>query len=477
MAEMFIGGKDVTFDGLDRIEVIDPGRGVVVGDAPAGGPDQVDHAVRAATDAFQSWRRVPAAKRGELLLAAANAVADHINELAPILTAEQGKPLREARLELNKFVHTLDHYAGLARNLRGQSVPDLDEGTRGIVLKRPLGVVGAIVPWNFPTTLLGNKLGPALICGNTIVAKPDETTPLTTLRVAQIMHAAGIPDGVFNVVTGRGDVAGAALAAHPGVAKVAFTGSTPVGKLIMKSAADRMARVTLELGGSDPMLILADGDVDKAISAASMGRFFNCGQACLAIKRVYAEASVYDHVVESIAAKAAKLSLGLGDVKGTQIGPLHSARGRDDISRQLADGVASGGEIVAGGGIPDDDALADGFFHQPTVVANPAHDSALATEETFGPVLPIWPVADLEEAVSRANASPFGLGSSVWTSDLRKATYAMEHIDAGYTWINSPTKVYDELPFGGLKESGYGKEHGIEVLDYYQEMKSVVIRD
>jgi acyl-CoA reductase-like NAD-dependent aldehyde dehydrogenase len=477
MAEMFIGGKQVAFDGLDRLEIRDPARQELVGEVPAGGAEQVDAAVRAAKDAFATWRRVPAARRGELLLAAAHAVEAATDELAPLLTAEQGKPLREARLELAKFVHTLDHYAGLARNLRGQSVPDLDEGTRGFVLKRPLGVVGAIVPWNFPTTLLGNKLAPALICGNTVVAKPDETTPLTTLRVAQIMHAAGIPDGVFNVVTGTGVVAGAALASHPDVAKVAFTGSTPVGKLVMATAAERMARVTLELGGSDPMLILADGDVDKAISAASMGRFFNCGQACLAIKRVYAEASVYDHVVSRLAEKAGKLVLGHGDAKGTQLGPLHSAEGRETIARQLADGIASGGELVAGGGVPDGDTFADGFFHEPTVVANPAHDSALGAEETFGPLLPVWPVADLDEAIERANASVFGLGSSVWTTDLRKATHAMEALDAGYTWINSPTKVYDELPFGGLKQSGYGKEHGIEVLSYYQEEKSVVIRD
>jgi acyl-CoA reductase-like NAD-dependent aldehyde dehydrogenase len=476
VAEMFIGGKSVEFDGLERIEIRDPARQRLVGDAPVADADAVDRAVRTATEAFATWRRVPAAKRGELLLAAAHRVRSAIDELAPLLTSEQGKTHRDARIELHKFVHTLEHYAGLSKNLRGASVPDLDDGVRGFVLKRPLGVVGAIVPWNFPTTLLGNKLAPALVAGNTVVAKPDETTPLTTLRVAELMHEGGLPDGVFNVVTGTGEFTGDALVRHPGVAKVAFTGSTPVGKLVMARAADRMARVTLELGGSDPMLIMDDADVDAAISAASMGRFYNCGQACLAIKRLYAHEAVYDRVVEGLAEKAGKLRIGPGDVKGVHLGPLHSQEGRDTIASQLADAVASGGEVVAGGDLPDDPDLADGWFHSPTVVAGADHGSRVATEETFGPLLPVWSVADLDEAIDRANASPFGLGSSVWTGDLAAATRAMEEIDAGYTWINSPTKVYDELPFGGLKESGYGKEHGMEAFDFYTEAKSVVLR-
>jgi acyl-CoA reductase-like NAD-dependent aldehyde dehydrogenase len=478
MAELFFGGREVKVDGVERLEVRDPARQWIVGDAPNAGPDEVDAAVQAAKEAFASWRKVPAARRGQLLLAGARRVAAAIDELAPTLTAEQGKPLREAKLELHRFVETLDHYAGLARNLRGESVSALDDGARGFVLKRPLGVVAAIVPWNFPTTLLGNKLGPALIAGNTVVAKPDETTPLTTLRIAQLLYEAGLPDGVFNVVTGLGEVTGEALIRHPDVAKVAFTGSTPVGKHVMAAASERLARITLELGGSDPLIICADGDVDAAISAASMGRFFNCGQACLAVKRVYVEESVADHVIEQLARKARKLALGPGDAEGTQIGPMHSREGRDLLAAQLEDGVASGGEIVAGGHqLPDDDRLADGWFHAPTVVVEPSHDSRLSVEETFGPVLPVFRVADIDEAIDRANASPFALGSSVWTSDLRKATYAMEELVAGYTWINSRTKVYDELPFGGLRESGYGKEHGIEALRYYQDEKSVVVRD
>ncbi|HEY2637571.1 MAG TPA: aldehyde dehydrogenase family protein, partial [Solirubrobacteraceae bacterium] len=440
------------------------------------GPDAVDLAVRSAHTAWADWRALGYAERGAILRKASEAFMEHVDELVPGLVAEQGKPLREARLELNKAAETLEHYAGLAKQLRGISVAGLDPGVTGQVLRRPLGVVGAIVPWNFPTTLLCNKLGPALVAGNTVVAKPADSTPLTTLRVAAVLHEAGLPEGVFQVVPGTGAEAGEALVTHPLVRKVAFTGSTPTGERIMALAAGGTKRLTLELGGSDPMIILEDADLAKAASAASMGRFFNCGQACLAIKRVYVAESVADEVVSTIAEKAGRLTLGIGTEKGTQLGPLHSERQRDLLEDQLARTLSAGGEVLTGGGRPDDVALADGWFHQPTVVLEPPHDSPMATEEIFGPALPIWKVADLEEAIERANASPFGLGSSVWTSDLDAATEAAERLDCGYTWINSPTKVYDELPFGGVKSSGFGKEHGSEAFDYYTDQKAVVVR-
>jgi succinate-semialdehyde dehydrogenase/glutarate-semialdehyde dehydrogenase len=398
------------------------------------------------------------------------------DELALQLTREQGKPLREARLEITRFVHTLEHYAGLAKSLRGAYVPSLDVRTHGLVVKRPLGVVVAIVPWNFPTTLLGNKLGPALVCGNTLVAKPAESTPLTTLRIAEIMREAGLPDGVFQVVTGKGSVLGEALVADPRIAKVAFTGSTPVGKHVAELAARGVKRVTLELGGSDPMIVLDDADVDGAVSAASVGRFFNCGQACLAVKRLYVHERIADEVVERLQAKVAKLTLGAGTAEGTMLGPLHSEAQRTTVEEQVAASLARGGELLAGGKRPDGDQYASGWFYEPTLVVEPPHDSPLATEEVFGPALPIWRIASLEEGIERANASAFGLGSSVWTRDLNAATLASERLEAGYTWVNSPQIVYDELPFGGFGESGFGKEHGNEALDHYQESKSVVVR-
>jgi succinate-semialdehyde dehydrogenase/glutarate-semialdehyde dehydrogenase len=443
--------------------------------AVAGGTaGDVDVAVGAARRAFAGWSELAVSKRGEILGRAAHHVEQHLEELIPLLTREQGKTLRDSRIELTKAVETLMHYAGLSKALRGAHAPNLDPGVDGIVLRRPLGVVGAIVPWNFPTTLLCNKLAPALVAGNTVVAKPAGTTPLTTLRFCELLCQGGLPAGAFNVVTGSGAGAGTALIAHPHVRKIAFTGSTPVGEQIMALAARGMKRVTLELGGSDPMIICDDADLDAAASAASMGRFYNCGQACLAIKRVYVFDTVADQVIEAVTAKAKRLKVGPGDAEGSQMGPLHTAAQRDEVAGQVERTLAVGGSLAAGGGPPDAGELEGGFFYLPTVVVDPPHDTPMATEEVFGPALPIWRVTDLDEAIERANASQFGLGSSVWTRDLQRARHAAERIEAGYTWVNSRTKVYDELPFGGWKSSGYGKEHGTEALDYYTESKSVV---
>jgi acyl-CoA reductase-like NAD-dependent aldehyde dehydrogenase len=474
MAQAFIHGGYTDLSGVERMSIIDPSNEEEVDTVPASGTAEVDRAVGSAYEAFPAWRDIPAAKRGEILGEAAEAVLAARDELAPLLTSEQGKPLREARLEIRRFVHTLEHYVGLARNIRGGYVPDLDEDTYGLIIRRPLGVIGAIVPWNFPTTLLGNKLGPALITGNVVVAKPADTTPLTTLRIAEIMHEAGLPAGVFNVITGTGEGAGQALAEHPLVRKIAFTGSTPTGKKLMAIAAGDLKRTTLELGGSDPMIVCDDANLDKAASAASVGRFFNCGQACLAIKRLYVFDSVADEFIEKLAGKVQKLRIGPGTAEGVMLGPLHSARQRDLLEEQVANAVDTGAEVLHGAKRPE--GFEKGYFYEPTLLLEPARDSRVAIEEVFGPALPVWRVSGMEEALELANGSIYGLGSSIWTADLNRASDAAERLEAGYTWINAPQLVYDELPFGGLKQSGYGKEHGIEALDYYTETKSVVVK-
>ena len=469
----FIAGADHRNTG-DPLDVLNPAEGRAFASVAAATAADVDAAVEAAAGALRPWSELAVSKRGEILGRAAHHAEEHLDELVPLLTREQGKTLRDSRIEVTKAIDTLMHYVGLSKALRGAHTPNLDPGVDGMVLRRPLGVVGAIVPWNFPTTLLCNKLAPALVAGNTVVAKPAATTPLTTLRFAELLAEGGLPDGVFNVVTGRGSEAGEALVTHEHVRKIAFTGSTPVGERIMARCAHGVKRVTLELGGSDPMIICDDADLAAAASAASMGRFYNCGQACLAIKRVYVFESVADEVIDAVVAKAKRLKVGRGDAKETQMGPMHTAKGREEMANQVSRTVQAGGELRAGGGPPDDPDLADGFFYEPTVVVDPPHDAPMATEEVFGPALPIWRVRDLEEAIARANASPFGLGSSVWTSDLQRAREAAARIEAGYTWINSRTKVYDELPFGGWKSSGYGKEHGEEAFDFYTESKAVV---
>ena len=470
----FVGGREYANHG-PALPITNPGTGHVFAEVTGGTADDVDAAVRAAREAFASWSALAVSKRGEVLGKAAHHVEQHVDELVPLLTREQGKTLRDSRIEITKAIDTLMHYVGLSKALRGAHAPNLDPGVDGTVLRRPLGVVGAIVPWNFPTTLLCNKLAPAVVAGNTVVAKPAGTTPLTTLRFAELLGEGGLPAGVFNVVTGSGAQTGTALVKHPVIRKIAFTGSTPVGEQIMALAARGTKRVTLELGGSDPMIICDDADLAAAASAASMGRFYNCGQACLAIKRVYVFESVADEVIASIVEKAKRLRVGRGNAEGSQMGPLHTAHQRDEVAGQVARTLSLGGTLAAGGAPPEDPELAHGFFLMPTVVLDPPHDAPMATEEVFGPALPIWRVADMDEAIERANASQFGLGSSVWTRDLGRARQAAERIEAGYTWINSRTKVYDELPFGGWKSSGYGKEHGIEAFDYYTETKSVVV--
>ena len=469
----FIGGDRHVNQG-DPLPVVNPATGEVFAEVPGGTTVDVDAAVTSAQRSFSQWSSLAVSRRGEILAGAVDHLEQHLEELIALLTREQGKTLRDSRIELVKAVDTLRHYAGLSKALRGVHTPNLDPGVDGLVLRRPLGVVGAIVPWNFPTTLLCNKLAPAVVAGNVVVAKPAGTTPLTTLRFAELLAEGGLPAGVFNVVTGSGSATGTALVTHPGVRKIAFTGSTPVGEQIMALAARGTKRVTLELGGSDPMIICDDADLSAAASAASMGRFYNCGQACLAVKRVYVFDSVADEVIEQVTAKARRLKVGRGDVKDSQMGPLHTAAQREEVAGQVQRTLALGGELACGGAAPDDPDLAGGFFYSPTVVVDPRHDSPMATEEVFGPALPIWRVADLDEAITRTNASDYGLGSSVWTRDLQRARRAAEQIEAGYTWINSRTKVYDELPFGGWKSSGYGKEHGQEAFDFYTESKAVV---
>lgn len=476
MAEMFIGGQQVSFPELERFPVINPATGETVETIPLATEQEVDYAVRNAYSAFPDWAATPAAKRGEILYKAANLVRAHLEDLARMLVLEQGKPIREARLEIGRFIDTVEHYAGLAKNLRGGYVPSLDAGTYGLVLKRPIGVVAAIVPWNFPTTLLGNKLGPALITGNVVVAKPAETTPLTTLRIAALFREAGLPPGVFNVVTGLGPVVGEALVLHPLVRKVAFTGSTLVGKRIMALASQRVKRVTLELGGSDPMIVCDDADIEAAAKAAAVGRFFNCGQACVAVKRLYVFRSVYEKFMEALIPRVRKLRLGPGLEESTQMGPLHSEKQRRTIEEQVEDARERGGQILAGGKRPESHLLSKGFFFEPTVILEPSLESRVAQEEVFGPVLPVWRVENLQEAVDLANRSPYGLGGTVFTSNLERVSYVLETLNVGYIWVNSVNRIYDELPFGGTKESGFGKEHGIEALEDYQETRAAVIR-
>ena len=474
---MFINGQQVGAASGATMEVRNPATGAVVDTVPKADAEDTRAAIAAAEAAFPAWSKLAPHKRAHILEQAAAYVRERLDEVARLLTSEQGKPIRDARIEAERFADNIEIYAGLVRGgaLSGRNVPLPAQKAMGLVVRRPIGVVGAIIPWNFPLTLLANKLAPALAVGNTVVAKPASTTPLATLKLAELMHGAGLPAGVFNVVTGPGGVVGEELIRHPAVRKIGFTGETGTGKQVAKSAADELKHVTLELGGSDAAIVCDDADLDLAAKNIAIGRFFNAGQACLAIKRVFVFDSVADELIDKVAARAKRLKLGSGEDAGTQMGPLHSAKQRDEIESQLADAVQRGGKVVAGGKRPEGEQFQTGYYFEPTVVVDVPDDARVWTEETFGPLLPIRRVRDLDEALEKANASEFGLGSSIFTRDLVKAQRAIDELEAGYTWVNAVQIAHDELPFGGTKHSGYGKEHGTEVLDYYTEQKSIVI--
>ncbi len=467
----FIGGTAEPLSGEQR-EITNPGTGELVGRVTDSTAQDADRAVAAAPRRIRDWARLGYADRGKIIHACAEAFEAHVDELTPILVAEQGKTIREAKIELHKAADTLEHYAGLSRQVRGISVHNVDPGVEARTLRRPLGVVAAIVPWNFPTTLLCNKLGPALLAGNTVVAKPADTTPFTTLRLAEIFHEAGLPAGVFNVLPGAGAVVGEALVRHP---------LRPQGRL-HRLHAGRRARARARGGrlqardararrlGPDDHLRRRRPQEGRAApppwaASTTAARPAWRSSGCTSSSRVA------DEVIEAVAAKAKRLRVGHRRDPDSQLGPMHTESQRAIMERQIAE---SGGEILAGGGRPE--GLDGGWFHEPTVVVEPGRDSPMAREEVFGPALPIWRVKDLDEAIELANDSPFGLGSSLWTTSLDRAERVAAELDCGYTWINSPTKVYDELPFGGLKASGYGKEHGSEALDYYTDSKSVVVK-
>jgi len=475
MAKMIIGGEPAESNSGQWIEVRNPATGEVVDRVPKGTVEDVHRAVAAAEKGLPAWSALPTARRGEILHKAVELVRAHEDELARLLTQEQGKPLAESVRELRRYAHTLEHYAGLAKSLRGGHVPHLDEHAYGLILKKPIGICGAIVPWNFPVALLGNKLGPALVAGNAVIVKPANTTPLTDLRVVELLCQAGVTPGALSVVTGSGSTVGEEILRHPRIRKIGFTGATVTGKHVMEVAAREIKRVTLELGGSDPMIVAADADLDAAVSAAAVGRFYNCGQACLAIKRLYLFERVYDAFVGKLVEKTKKLKVANGLEKDARLGPLHTAAQREEVEEQVADAVKRGAQILAGGKRPEGAAYEKGFFYLPTLLVDVPDDARIAQEECFGPALPVFKVKDWEEALARANNSVYGLGSSVWSRDLSAALRAAERLESGYTWINSAQIIYDELPFGGVKWSGLGKEHGSEALDYYLETKSVVV--
>jgi succinate-semialdehyde dehydrogenase / glutarate-semialdehyde dehydrogenase len=477
MTQALIGGEQVGARSGEETPVVNPATEEAFDAVPKGGPEDVDAAVAAAKQAFSEWSRKDPDDRAQLMRAGIAKVQENAKEIARLLVREQGKPFSEAMGELHHFLHGMNYYADLASKIEGvyANLPSALGRAYGMVIKKPIGVCAAIVPYNFPLTLMGTKVGPALAAGNTIVVKPANTTPLATLRVAELMQEAELPPGVLNVVTGPGKEVGEPLATHPDVRRVALTGSTETGQRMMEIAAPKFKRVSAELGGSDPVIVFPDADVDAAVRGINIGRFFNAGQACLAAKRVYVFDEIYDEFMEGITKRVSRYELGDGMEKAEKpkirMGPLNAARHRDVLADQLQDAVDRGAKIAVGGNGHD----GKGYFFEPTVIEDAPHDSRVVREETFGPLLPVFKVNDVDEAIRLANDSAYGLGSSVYTHNVKWIHRAAQEIEAGMTWVNQLHFGYDELPFGGVKDSGIGCEHGKEAIEHYLEQKSVVV--
>ena len=474
---MIIGGETVEAAAGHTFDVIAPADGRVVATVPQGGPEDVDRAVAAARAAFddrKGWASWAAGKRGRSLAKLADLIKRNSEELAQLESRNVGKPISGARGEVIGASLVFDYYAGAANKVFGQTIPVSKPGL-DLTLREPIGVCGLIVPWNFPLLMASWKVAPALAAGNTAILKPASYTPLTALRLGELALEAGIPPGVLNVVTGPGGSVGAALAGHPGVGKVAFTGETTTGQEIMRLAAGNVKKVSLELGGKSPNIVFADADLEKFARESPYSVFDNTGQDCCARSRILVERSVHEQVVELFTAATRALKVGDPADEATEVGTLVSRQQRDRVKDYIEIGLGEGAAIVIGGTAPDDPALADGAYLLPTVFDGVDNDMRIAREEIFGPVVSVIPFDTEEEALRLANATPYGLSGSIWSRDIGKALRAAKALQAGVISVNSNSSVHTEAPFGGYKMSGVGRELGMSALDLYTETKNVFI--
>jgi aldehyde dehydrogenase (NAD+) len=462
-------------DGAKTFDTVNPATGDALTQVIEASAADVDRAVAAARRAFDDksgpWRKMSASERGRLIWRLADLIEQHIDELAELETLDNGKPIFESRnVDMPMVIDVLRYYAGWATKIHGETVNTFDSAFT-YTLREPVGVVGLIIPWNFPLLLASWKLGPALACGNTIVIKPAEQTPLTTLRLGELALEAGIPAGVLNIVTG-GPETGKAIVKHPGIDKIAFTGSTSVGKEIMRGAADTLKRVTLELGGKSPNIVFADSDIDNAVKGAINGIFYGKGEVCNAGSRLFVESKVRDEFLEKLVGRAKKMVPGDPLDPKTRMGAIVSQEQMQTVLGYIEAGKKEGAKLIAGGNRTSVDG-GKGFFIEPTVFGDVTNEMKIAQEEIFGPVLATMKFDDIDEVVELANRNQYGLAAAVWTRDVKKAHQLSRQLRAGTVWINTYGLMDAALPFGGYKSSGFGRELGQAALEHYTEVKTV----
>jgi phenylacetaldehyde dehydrogenase len=473
--QLLINGKWVDSASGKTFASYNPATGEVLANVAEGDREDIDRAVKAARAAFETgkWSKTSPAARARMMWKLADLLEQHLEEFAQIESLDNGKPLAVARVaDVPLAIENLRYYAGWATKIEGNTIPLTGAPPNKFLaytLREPVGVVGQIIPWNFPLLMAAWKLGPALAAGCTVVLKPAEQTPLSALRLGELVESAGFPEGVINIVPGFGETAGAALAAHPDVDKVAFTGSTEVGKLIIQASAGNLKKVSLELGGKSPNVILDDADLDTAIPGAASAIFFNHGQCCCAGSRLFVDKKVFDKVVDGMAQSAEKIRVRPGFDPECDMGPLVSEEQLNRVVGYLDSGKKDGAKALAGGDRHGD----KGYFVKPTVLVDATDDMKVVKEEIFGPVVVATPFSDLDEIVKKANDSIYGLAAGVWSRDIKKANKIANKLRAGTVWINCYNVFDAALPFGGYKQSGWGREMGHEALEHYTEVKSV----
>src|ERR1700723_1135519 len=476
--KLFINGKWVEAASGKTFPTYNPATGDVLANVAEADAEDVNRAVKAARAAFETgpWSKMPPAGRGRLIWKLADLIEKHLEEFAQLESLDNGKPLAIARVaDVPLTVEHMHYYAGWATKIEGNTIPlTLAEPSKFLAytVREPVGVVGQIIPWNFPLLMAAWKLGPALAAGCTVVLKPAEQTPLSALRLGELIQEAGFPDGVVNILPGYGETAGAALAAHPDVDKIAFTGSTEVGKLILHAAAGNLKKVSLELGGKSPNVVLKDADLETAIPGAASAIFFNQGQCCCAGSRLYVEKKAFDKVVEGVANHAKKIRVGSGLDPKTHMGPLVSEEQMNRVCGYLEAGFSEGATALAGGHKKGD----KGYFVEPTVLVNTREDMKVVQEEIFGPVVAAMPFKDAEDILPRANDSEYGLAAAVWTQEIGKPHPTAELLRAGTVWINCYNIFDAAMPFGGYKQSGWGREMGHDALSLYTQTKAICTR-